>query len=33
MFVLEVCAYCREADGGNFGGQKPEENGRGRTIR
>lgn len=33
MFVLEVCAYCREADGCDFGGQKPEENGRGWIIR
>jgi len=33
MFVLEVCAFCREADGGHFGGQKPEENGCGGIIR
>lgn len=33
MFVSEVCADCREADGGDSGGQKPEENGCGGTIR
>lgn len=33
MFVLEVCPYSREADSGDFGGQKSEENGCGWIIR
>lgn len=32
LFVPEVRAHCREADCGGSGGQKPEEDGCGRTI-